>query len=189
MPHDDTSAVHALPLLTPSLILRQFSVEDASAILELNAEPSTQRWLPSHVYGNLAEAREAMAYLVSCYTAPGHPQLGPYVLAVASRRSSVLLGHVGFSPLDEDVEVSYAIAESERGQGLGAEALDHACTWVGANFRLQHVIAVTSVENVASRRLLEKARFRFQSGESMRFQGTEQQVVRYARELVPHRVA
>ena len=157
--------------------------------MALNAEPSTKRWLPSHVYGNLAEAREAMEYLVSCYTAPGNPQFGPYVLAVAHRQSAALLGHVGFSPLDEEVEVSYAIAESERGQGLGAEALDHACAWVGVNFKLQHVIAVTSVENAASRRLLERAKFRFQSSESMRFQGTEQQVVRYARELVPRSVA
>jgi len=105
-----TPAVRALPVLTPSLILRQFSVEDASAILALNAEPSTKRWLPSHAYGDLAEAREAMEYLVSCYSVPGHPQRGPYVLAVAHRQSAALLGHVGFSPLDDEVEVSYAIA-------------------------------------------------------------------------------
>ena len=188
-PHDPHPALHALPVLTPSLILRQFSVEDASAVLALNAEPSTKRWLPSHAYGNFAEAREAMEFLVSCYTEPGHPRRGPYVLAVAHKESAALLGHVGFSPLDEEVEVSYAIAESQRGQGLGAEALDHACTWVALHFKLQHVIAVTSVENAASRRLLEKAKFRFQIGESMRFQGAEQRVVRYTRELVPHSVA
>jgi [ribosomal protein S5]-alanine N-acetyltransferase len=181
--------VHALPVLTPSLILRQFSVEDASTILTLNAEPSTRRWLPSHVYANLADAREAMEFLVSCYTEPGHPQRGPYVLAVAHRRSAALLGHVGFSPLDEEAEISYAIAESERGHGLGVEAVDHACTWVQRNFKLQRVIAVTSVENAASRRLLAKAKFRFQRGESMRFQGTEQQVARYIREMVPSSLA
>jgi RimJ/RimL family protein N-acetyltransferase len=126
-----------------------------------------------------------MEFLVSCYNEPGHPRRGPYVLAVEHRESATLLGHVGFSPLDDEVEVSYAVAESARGRGLGAEALDHACAWVWVTYRLPHVIAITAELNAASRRVLEKAQFLFQRGESMRFQGTAQQVVRYCRQLAP----
>ena len=93
--------MHALPLLTPSLLLRQFRLEDASEIWALNTEASTARWLPSHAYANVGEALEAMQFLTSCYAEPGHPQRGPYVLAVEHRGSGKLLGHVGFSPLDD----------------------------------------------------------------------------------------
>ena len=157
--------------------------------MALNAELSTALWLPSHIYADLAEAQETMDFLISCYNEPGHPSRGPYVLAVEARDSGELLGHVGFSPLDDEVEVSYAIAECARGRGLGSEALDHACCWVGLAFQLPHVIAITSDQNAASRRLLEKARFHFERSEPMRFQGTEQQVVRYTRSLSLQSVA
>jgi RimJ/RimL family protein N-acetyltransferase len=181
----------ALPLQTPSLLLRRFEPGDASAIMALNGEPSTAHSLPSHVYEDLAIAQSAVAYLMRCYVEPGHPRLGPYVLAVEARASSVLLGHVGFSPLGDEVEVSYAIAESARGRGrgLGAEALAHACAWGELNFQLSRVIAVTSAENLASQRLLGKTKFVLQRTESMRFQGKEQEVRRYAAQLAAHGVA
>jgi hypothetical protein len=61
-------------------------------MMELNAEPTTSRWLPSHVYANLDEATERMRYLIACYSSPGDPRLGPFVspsnTSVARRVSS-----------------------------------------------------------------------------------------------------
>lgn len=94
----------SLPINTPSLRLRHITGEDAARMMELNGEPSTRRWLPSHVYANAQEAVERMNYLMACYASPGDPRLGPYVLAVDHIASGTLLGHVGFSPLDGDVE-------------------------------------------------------------------------------------
>lgn len=168
-----------LPIRTPRLRLRHFSLEDAAAILQLNAEPSTRRWLPSHVYADAAEAREALALLISSYSEPGNPRRGPYVLAVELAGTRKVLGHVGFSPLDGEVEVSYAIAEDERGHGYGAEALANACEQVGQAFGLSGLVAATATENMASRRLLDQAGFFHVRDEIMRFQGTEQAVSRY----------
>ena len=39
----------SLPIHTPSLRLRCLVVEEAESMMELNAEPTTRRWLPSHV--------------------------------------------------------------------------------------------------------------------------------------------
>ena len=128
-------------------------------MMALNGEPSTRRWLPSHVYVDAKEATERMRYLVSCYSSPGDPRLGPYVLAVEHLASGMLLGHVGFSPLDRDVEVSYAIAEDYRGRGYGAEALFHACKWAASSFGLKSLLAITASENVPSRHTLERTRF------------------------------
>ena len=169
-----------LPLRTPSLILRHFDLDDAEPILRLNAEATTRRWLPSHVYADVSAAKAALAFLIASYTDPGSPRLGPYVLAVEHATTAQLLGHVGFSPLDVEVEVSYAIAESARGLGFGAEALSNACDLVSRSFGLSGLVALTAAANVASRRTLERAHFVLEQEESMRFQGVHQPVCRYA---------
>ncbi len=169
------------PIATPFLLLRLFVPEDAPRILALNAEPSTSHWLPSHVYADLDEARAALGYLIGCYTKPGHPAQGPYVLAVDERASGQLIGHVGFSPLDDEVEVSFAIAEAARGQGYGVEALVAACDAVGAAYGLSSILALTAAINRDSRRTLDGAGFVHERDEARTFQGTPQTVSRYRR--------
>jgi RimJ/RimL family protein N-acetyltransferase len=168
-----------LPINTPSLRLRHIVVEEAVRMMELNDESSTRRWLPSHVYANEQEATERMRYLISCYSSPGDPRMGPYVLAVDHLASGALLGHVGFSPFDSDVEVSYAIAESYRRCGYGAEALYYACRWAASSFGLPRLLAITECENAPSRRTLERSRFLHSEDLVMRFQGAEQTVSHY----------
>lgn len=171
--------VNSLPIHTPSLRLRCLVVEDAERMMELNAEPSTSRWLPSHVYADMSEATSRVRYLVSCYSSPGDPRMGPYVLAVEHLASGALLGHVGFSPFDGDVEVSYAIAEASRGRGYGSEALLYACRWAAENFNLPALLAITESENAPSRRTLERAAFVHSEDAVMQFQGHQQTVSRY----------
>ena len=145
----------------------------------LNGEESTRRWLPSHVYSDLSHAKAAVAYLIGCYSSPGDAKLGPYVLGIELLRTGELLGHVGFSPLDDEVEVSYAIAEGLRGHGYSVEALAEACGWAADAFALSSLTAVTASANVASRHVLDRAGFSHCGDKSMHFQGTEQEVSRY----------
>jgi len=171
--------MHGLPKSTPSLQLRHFVQNDALEAMALNAEPSTRHWLPSHVYATADEALSRLKYLISSYKEPGHPQLGPYVLAVTEASTARLLGHVGFSPLDNEVEVSYAIAESARGRGYGVESLACACDWVASTFSVSRVLAITAIENIPSRRTLERASFAHVQDEDMLFQGVRQAVSRF----------
>jgi RimJ/RimL family protein N-acetyltransferase len=147
--------------------------------MALNGESSTRRWLPSHVYPSLEDASSRLGFLISCYSAPGHPQRGPYVLAVEHKDKGGLLGHVGFSPFDDEVEVSYAIAESSRRLGYGSEALLHACNWLAGTFAVSRVLALTASANVTSRRLLDRASFVHENDAVMKFQGHEHEVSRY----------
>jgi RimJ/RimL family protein N-acetyltransferase len=147
--------------------------------MALNAEPSTRRWLPSHVYPSPEAAEAALRFLVSAYTSPADPRLGPYVLAVDEARSGELIGHVGFSPLQGEVEISFAIAESARRRGYAVEALLHGCAWIADAFELLSIVAVTAAGNAASRRTLERALFVRERDEPMRFQGEHALVSRY----------
>ena len=173
------AAMQGLPLETPSLRLRHFVPEDAAPIMALNAEASTRHWLPSHVHPTLEDASSRLVFLISCYSAPGHPQRGPYVLAVEHKDEAKLLGHVGFSPFADDVEVSYAITESSRRRGYGTEALVHACKWLADAFGVSRILAITESANVISRRLLDRVSFVRVHEEVMMFQGNKQLVSRY----------
>lgn len=168
-----------IPVNTDSLRLRCIVVEDAERMMKLNGEPTTSRWLPSHVYADLEHAISRMRYLNSCCAEPGDPRLAPYVLAVDHLASGALLRHVGFSPFDGDVEVSYAIAEAARGHGYGAEALRKACQWAAEKWRLPRLLALTEASNAASRRTLERAGFVHDEDAVMAFQGSLETVSRY----------
>lgn len=172
--------MQTLPLRTRSLLLRHFVAEDTAEVMALNAEPTTAAWLPSHVYDTPAVAAEAMAYLVAQCADPGDAKRGPYVLGVEHAETGRLLGHVGFSPLDDEVEISYAIAEAWRGRGYGAEAVTAACAWATEAFGLARVVAHTASANAASRRMLERAWFVHASDGVRRFQGSEDAVSTYA---------
>ncbi len=171
--------MHALPRRTPSLLLRHFVADEAAALRTLSTEASTSRWLPSHVDPTIEDAVSRLAYLVSCYVDPGDPVKGPYVLAVEHRDTGRLLGHLGFSPVDDEVEVSYSIAEAARGRGYGVETLVHGCAWLAETFAVPQIIAITASANAASRRVLERAAFVLEHEGAMIFQGREEIVSRY----------
>ena len=57
---------NSLPINSPSLRLRHILVEEAVRMMELNDEPTTKRWLPSHVYLDASEATSRMRYSYSC---------------------------------------------------------------------------------------------------------------------------
>jgi RimJ/RimL family protein N-acetyltransferase len=100
-------------------------------------------------------------------------------LALELANTGELLGHVGFSPFGEDVEVSYAVAEHARGRGYGSEALRVACNWIAIAFGIPTILAITSTSNHPSRRVLEKSSFAHSRDEAMLFQGTKQSVSLY----------
>ncbi|MBK8232850.1 MAG: GNAT family N-acetyltransferase [Candidatus Eisenbacteria bacterium] len=102
-------------------------------------------------------------------------------LAVEHRSSSTLIGHVGLSPLDDDVEIGFSIAESFQRQGLATEAIDAASHWAFETFALARILAITSATNTASRRTLLRAGFIYEGDKTMRFQGMDEAVSVYAR--------
>lgn len=168
-----------LPIETPSLLLRHFVLNDAPAALLLSNEATSRTWLPSQVYRDHAHAVSALAFLIQHYPAPGNPKLGPYVLAVEHRASGALIGHVGFSPLEDEVEIGFSIAQDYQRQGLATEAIIAASRWAFEAFELDKIVAVASAANHASKRTLARARFTCQEDKSMNFQGVAQDVSVY----------
>ena len=169
-------AVCQLPFETRSLLLRHFALEDAVAFHALSDEDTSRTWLPSQVYRDHAHACSVLESLIRHYSNPGNPTRGPYVLAIESRTDGTLIGHVGFSPLGDDVEIGFSIAERCQRQGLAAEAIGAASRWAFRTFGLKRILGVTSSANIASMRTLRRAGFVHEEDRVMNFQGAEEDV-------------
>jgi RimJ/RimL family protein N-acetyltransferase len=176
---EDAMVVNELPMETRSLLLRHLVLEDAVAFHALSEEEASRTWLPSQVYQDHSHARSVLASLIDHYSTPGNPTEGPYVLAIEHRTDGTLIGHVGFSPLDKDVEIGFSIAARCQRQGLATEAIGAASRWVFRTFGLTRILGVTSAANIASLRTLQRAGFVHEQDRVMRFQGTEEDVCVY----------
>lgn len=166
----------ALPLVTPSLRIRRMLLDDARDLFALSNEEAYRLWLPSQVYRDESHARSVLQFLVDQYSSPAHPRWGPYVLVIEHAADRQIIGHVGFSPFGDDVEVGFAIAQRYQRQGLAVEALAAACSWAHATFQLERILGITSAANLASKRTLGRAGFVHQGDRILNFQGTEQVV-------------
>jgi RimJ/RimL family protein N-acetyltransferase len=169
-----------LPLTTHSLLIRPLVPEDAREIFRLSGEAAYRTWLPSQIYEDERQASSVLEFLISKYADPGDPKLEPYVLAVEHRIDRVLIGHVGFSPFETDVEIGFAIGERYQGRGLATEAVVAASQWTMDAFGLERILGIASAVNSASISTLKRAQFLFQEERVMSFQGTEQLVAIYA---------
>ena len=169
----------SLPLNTASLVIRPFVPEDAREIFLLSREAAYRTWLPSQIYQDESQALSVLEFLISKYLDPGNPELGPYVLAIELPSDRVLIGHVGFSPFEDEVEIGFAIGEKHQGRGLAREAVVAASQWALEEFGLERILGIASAQNIASRQTLLRAQFVHQKDCLMMFQGTEQMVSFY----------
>ena len=170
---------NGLPIETARLKLGPFVPDDAAKALQMSQEESMRTWLWSQVYRDEAHAASVLAFLISQYSI-ADPAIAPYVLGVQFRESSELIGHVGFSPLYDAVEVGFAIESAYQRKGIATEAVRAACEWVVKEFSLATIIGVTAAQNSASQGVLLRAGFAWQKDEVMCFQGREQAVVFFA---------
>src|SRR3990172_10297532 len=147
------------PITTTSLTLRAFVPEDAPKVFAMSQEIGIREWLSDQVYEDVQTALAVLRHLIARSRDPGTPALGPYVLGVCLTRSSELIGHVGLSPLSDQVEVGCAIEHRFQGRGFAIEAIKAISEWGLQRFGLAHVLGIVATENIASCRVLERAGF------------------------------
>ena len=80
---------------------------------------------------------------------------------ISRLEDGLAIGGIGFkgAPLDGCVEIGYGLAQSARGNGYAAEAIQ-ALLLVARGYGVTKVIATTTLENIASQRSLIKVGFR-----------------------------
>ena len=148
-----------LPVSSQSLVLRGFVLEDAPKVYALSQEPGMRTWIPDQVYENYAVALGVIRDLIGMYLDPGTPARAPYVLGVCLRDSLELIGHVGLSPLNGQIEIGFSIEERYQGRGYASEAVRAMLSWAFPRFSMSRVLGIVASDNAASCRVLQRAGF------------------------------
>jgi|ERR1043165_1197992 RimJ/RimL family protein N-acetyltransferase len=145
---------------TDRLIVRWLSPDDDDFILGLLNEPSWLRFIGNKSVKTKADAR---AYILKGPVAM-YSRLGFGLYLVELKEEGRSIGICGLIKRDalEDVDIGFAFLPAYWGKGYAYEAasavMDHGKTAFG----LKRLVAITSPDNEASVRLLEKLGFCFE---------------------------
>jgi RimJ/RimL family protein N-acetyltransferase len=132
--------------------------DDVDAITEACQDPEIPRW--TRVPSPYTRAH-AVDFVERAGRTWGQGTDAPFIIADAESR--VLLGAIGvhrFGGEDEGPEVGYWLERSARGRGAATRALRLVSDWACRDLRVR-LLLQADVRNAASRRVAEKAGFRY----------------------------
>jgi RimJ/RimL family protein N-acetyltransferase len=147
-------------LETDRLILRKVSADDAEFILDLLNQPSFLRYIGDKGVRN---TQDAIRYIETGPQA-SYARFGFGLYLVELKESGVSIGMCGLLKRDSlpDVDVGFAFLPGYWSQGYAFEAADAVMKYGREVFGLTRIVAITSPDNAASMRLLEKVGLRFE---------------------------
>ena len=148
-------------LETERLILRRFNVDDAEFILKLVNEPSFLRYIGDKNVRNLEDARQ---YILNGPVASyDRNQFG--LNLVELRDSHTPAGMCGLLKREElsSPDIGFAFLPEFWNKGFAFEAATAVLQDARERLRLERILAITSLDNDASIKLLERLGFHFES--------------------------
>ena len=146
-------------LETERLSLRQFTVDDAQFILKLLNEPSFLRYIGDKKVRNLEDARQYILNgPVASYERNG---FGLYLVEIKELYTPI--GMCGFLKRDElpDPDIGFAFLPEFWSKGFAFEAAAALLQDARERLRLGRILAITSLDNDASIKLLQRLGFKF----------------------------
>jgi [ribosomal protein S5]-alanine N-acetyltransferase len=159
----DQAQIAAYPLKvleTERLVLRRLTVEDAAFILRLLNEPAWKLHIGDFGVGTLEDARK---YIEKGPVAM-YARMGFGLCRVELKSTGEPIGICGLikrASLD-DVDVGYALLREFWGKGYAYESAAAVMAYGRGTFHLDRIVAISSKDNHASARLLEKLGFQFE---------------------------
>ena len=145
---------------TERLLLRRLGTEDAEFILELLNQPSFLRYIGDKEVRSIADA---VRYIQTGPVA-SYERFGFGLYLVELKETGVSIGICGLLKRDSlpDVDVGFAFLPSFWSQGYALESALAVMNYGREVLGLRRIVAITSPDNDASIRLLEKIGLRFE---------------------------
>lgn len=145
---------------TDRLILRHLTTEDAAFILALVNDPSWLRFIGDNGVRTLEDASN---YIVNGPMAM-YDRMGFGLYLTELKDDHTPIGLCGLIKRDtlEDVDIGFAFLPQFRSQGYAYEAASAVVAYGRQVLGLQRIVAITSLDNQRSARLLEKLGLRFE---------------------------
>src|SRR5215218_2863709 len=145
---------------TERLILRQLTVDDAPFILTMLNEPSFLRYIGDKKVRNLEDARQ---YMLNGPVA-SYEKNGFGLCVVELKESHMPIGMCGLVKREElpDPDIGFAFLPDYWNKGFAYEGAAAVLHDGRERLSLQRILAITSLDNEASIKLLERLGFRFE---------------------------
>ena len=145
---------------TERLLLRRLSDDDAEFIVDLLNQPSFLRYIGDKEVRNNADA---VRYIQSGPIA-SYERFGFGLNLVEVKKTGVSIGICGLLKRDSlpDIDIGFAFLPDFWSQGFASEAASAVMTYGREVLGLKRIVAITSLDNDASIRLLEKIGLRFE---------------------------
>jgi RimJ/RimL family protein N-acetyltransferase len=147
-------------LETERLRVRWLSLEDAQFILELLNDAAWLQFIGDFGVRTLEDAR---AYLVRSPISM-YARLGFGLYLTELKKEHVPIGMCGLIKRDflDDVDIGFGFLPEFRKQGYAYEAAAAIMAYGKETFGLKRIVAITTLDNQASARLLEKLGLHFE---------------------------
>lgn len=142
------------------LFIRPITVDDAPFILTLLNEPSFLRYIGDKQVRNLEDARK---YILNGPIA-SYERHGFGLCLMELRESNMPVGMCGILKREElpDPDIGFALLPDFWSKGLAFEAATAVLNDVSERLKLKRILAITSLDNAASIKLLERLGFGFE---------------------------
>lgn len=144
-----------VPLSTPRLILRRFSLDDTRPMFENWAcDPDVTQYLTWRAHMTSRETRDVLEYWESQYRRADF-----YEWAIVPKDYGRPIGSIGMSRLSHSktsMELGYCIGKAWWGQGICAEAAGAVLRLMFEEVGCLSVIAMHALPNTSSGRVMEK---------------------------------
>jgi len=141
-------------------VMRSLQCSDLDALAEIWADPEVTRFLPSRgVPISRENAEKSLQSFIKHWQERGYG-----VWAIVENNSSQMIGYCGLRYLDEidEVEVLYGLAQAYWGRGIATQAAQAAVSYGFNVAKLDKLIAMALPDNLASRRVIEKAGLQYE---------------------------
>lgn len=146
--------MHVPIIETERLYLRGFETEDLDELAGILSKPTVMRYMPGSEPFSQERAEKALQSIMRHWEEHG---FGWW--AVMQREHSQLIGWCGLTFVEEleETEVAYLLDEPFWGKGIATEGTLAGLRYGFENVGLEHIIALAHVDNIASRRVMEKS--------------------------------
>ncbi len=149
-----------LPIETPRLVIRSFTLQDAPALHErVFGDPEAMRFIPRGASPSLDRTRASVERFMR-----HEREHGFGLWAVELKETGELIGDCGLflvQGVGPEVEVAYHFGKPWWNKGYATEAASACLAFGFTECRLTEIIAICFPEHLASRRVMEKAGMKY----------------------------
>ena len=138
---------------TPRLLLRQFTLDDAALLLQLNSDPEVLKYLHEPILQDEAHAKEILTNII---LPQYEKELGRW--ATFTKENNEFIGWCGlkYRPELDEIDLGYRFIKTAWGKGYASEAASYTIEHGFNTLHLKIITGRAHIENIASLKVLEK---------------------------------